>query len=77
MGLVERRPGEAKYLGRFAHRPLLDADHAQHFVLHLKQVVGIEELAAPKQRVGDRLGARIEGCLLPQTTLFLFLASVC
>ena len=33
---------------------------AEHLVLDLKQVVGVEEIAVLKQRVSDRFGSRIE-----------------
>ncbi len=46
---------------------------AQHLVLDLQQVVGIEEIAVLKQGVSDGLGLRIERAM-PAKSLALLLA---
>ena len=76
LGLIEGGSGEAKCLGCLANRSLIDTDQAEHFVFHLQQIAGIEELAVPKQRMEDDVGAWIKCGLLPQTTLFLVFALI-
>jgi hypothetical protein len=70
-GLIERRPRETKLLGRLGNRPLVHTDLSQHLVFYLDQVVGIEELAVLKQRMGHILRAGVEGSVLPQGSLFV------
>src|SRR5262249_58556461 len=62
--LVKRRPGEAKFARGFRNRPLFHADLAQHLVLDLQQVVGIEEVAGLKEWMSYLLRTGIEGPLL-------------
>src|SRR5215472_7420608 len=62
--LVKRRPGEAKLARGLRNRPLLHADLAQHLVLDLQQIVGIEEVAGLEERVSYILRTRIESSLL-------------
>jgi hypothetical protein len=51
--LIERRAEEAEGVGGLADRTLVDVNLAQHLVLDLHQVVGVEEAAVVKQRMGD------------------------
>src|ERR1035441_5439296 len=50
--LIKRRPGHAKGRGRAAHGVLVDFDSAQHLVLDLDEILGIEEVAVLEQGVG-------------------------
>ena len=44
---------------RSAYRLTLVLHTAQHFVLDLNQIPGIEEIVGPEQFVGDLIGVRI------------------
>jgi hypothetical protein len=57
--------------------PLVHAYRAQHLVLDLQQIVRIEELSVPKQRVRHGIWTRIEARLLPQRAVLALFASVC
>ena len=64
--LVKRRAGETERGGGLAHRILFHFDAAQHLVLDLEQVPGIEEFVVLEQPGRDRLGMGVEGSLLSQ-----------
>jgi hypothetical protein len=44
---------------------------AQHLVLDLHQVVGIEEVAVVKQRIGDGFRLRVEGAMAAERLALL------
>ena len=60
LSLIERWTREAEGLRGLADRTPVDVNLAQHLVLDLQQVVGIEEVAVVKQRMGDGLRTRVE-----------------
>ena len=53
LGLVEGHAGESEGRRSLGDRPPLGLHATKHLVLHLDQIVGIEELALDEQRVGD------------------------
>ena len=57
---VEDRSREAERSGRFDDRACCDLHAAQHLVLDLEQVVGIEEGVAAEQRIDDRIWMRMD-----------------
>ena len=62
LGGVEGRPGEAEGGGGLGDRLAVGQHAAQHLVLDLDQVAGVEEgVAAGEGRVDHRLGAGVEG----------------
>ena len=65
-GLVIGGARKPKRGGRLADGFLLDLDRAQHLVLHLDQVVGIEELALLEQWISHLLRVRIQASLPPK-----------
>ena len=60
LGLVEDRPGEAEGRNRRRDCRRLYPHASQHLVLHLHQVVGVEEGTAVKECIGHRLGMGVE-----------------
>jgi hypothetical protein len=64
VGLVERGTGKPKLVGRLGNRTVVDVDLAEHLVLDLKHVVGVEEIAALKQQLAHILRARVERTVL-------------
>jgi|SRR5947209_7450247 len=70
--LVERGAREAEDQRGFADGVLVDVNLAQHLVLDLQQVVGIEEVAVLKEGMSDRLGLRVERTV-PAESLALLL----
>jgi len=58
--LVEGGARESESMRSFADGLLIHVNLAEHLVLDLQEVVGIEEIAVLKQRVSDRFGLRIE-----------------
>jgi len=58
--LVEGGARESESVRSFADGLLIHVNLAEHLVLDLQQVVGIEEIAVLKQRVSNRFGLRIE-----------------
>ena len=58
--LVEGGAGESESVRGFADGLLIHVNLAEHLVLDLQKVVGVEEIAVLKQRVSDRFGLRIE-----------------
>src|SRR6516165_11232431 len=65
LGLIVSRARKSKGGSRLTDRLLLDLDAAQHLVLDLDQVVGIEELALLEQRIPHLLRARMQTSLSP------------
>ena len=63
LGLIERRPRTAKRLGRPRHGLAVHVHPAQHFVLHLHEVPGIEEFVGREQRIAYVLRAGMQGAL--------------
>jgi hypothetical protein len=68
--LIKGRARETKSRGCARDRHTIDPDLPQHFVLDLQQIVGIEEDAALKERIGDVLGVRMQGAAHPQKFSF-------
>jgi len=64
--LVERWPRKTEICRRIRHGLSFGPHAAQHLVLDLDQIPGIEEAVLGKQRIGDCAGPRIEGSLLLQ-----------
>src|SRR6202521_1369713 len=62
-GLVERRARHAEQDGGLYLRGPIDTEVAQHLVLGLDQIAGIEELARLEQRCVYAFGMRIENTL--------------
>lgn len=58
--LIERRARDPKRVGRARHGCALDIHLAEHFVPHLHEIPPIEKVVRRKQRILDRLGARME-----------------
>jgi hypothetical protein len=54
--LIERGPGEAESRRGASHRMALALHAAQHLVLDLDEISGIEKAVLGKQRVGDFAG---------------------
>ena len=69
LGLIVGRPRDTIVLDDLGYRSVLDRDTAQHLVLDLHQVAGIEELALPKLRIEHFLGRRIERALFAEDWL--------
>jgi hypothetical protein len=65
IGLVKRGTGKSKLVGRLGNRPVVGMDLAKHLVLDLKQVVGVEEIAALEQRMAHILRASVERAVMP------------
>jgi len=59
LGLIEDRPRHSERRGRFGDGSFVDLDTAEHLVLHLQQVVRIEEVGRLEQGIGDGLWMRI------------------
>ncbi len=70
LSLVESGPREAEGRSRLRDRLSVDPHSAEHLVLDLDQVAGIEELAGLKPFVGDGLGTGIEHSVLGQCLAF-------
>lgn len=62
-GLVERRARHPEERGRLGFGGAIDTEVAQHFVLALDQVAGVEEIARLEQRRAYALGVAIENAL--------------
>src|SRR5438093_291911 len=58
--LVEGNPREAEGGGRPGHRVPIGVDAAEHLVLDLDQVAGVEERVAAEERIADVLRAGVE-----------------
>lgn len=71
--LIKGGARESEIVRSFADGLLIDVNLAEHLVLDLQQVVGIEEIAVLKQRMSDRFGLRIERAM-PAEGLALLLA---
>ena len=69
-GLVIGGARKAERSSRLTDGLLLDLDAAQHFVLDLDQVVGIEEVALVEQRISHLLRAQIHTSLSLKRFLF-------
>src|SRR5580704_9846653 len=69
--LIERGPGKTKLVGRLRNRVVVDMDLPEHLVLHLVQVVGIEEVAVLKQGMEYILRTKVEGAVSPQGGLLV------
>jgi len=74
VGLVIGGAGKTKGLGALADREVVDPDPAQHLVLDLNQIVGIEEIGVPEEFVGDILRATIQTSFLLEVEKLLLLA---
>lgn len=68
--LVERRTGKSAGVRRLADRVLVDVNLAQHLVLDLHQVVGIEETAVVEQGIDDGFRMRVERAVTPKRLAF-------
>ena len=68
--LIERRTGKSAGVRRLADRALVDVNLAQHLVLDLHQVVGIEEAAVLEQGIGDGFRMRVESAVTPKRLAF-------
>jgi len=68
--LIERRPREAEHVGRSRDGLALYVHSAQHFVLHLHEIPGVEEFVGCEQRVAYRVGARMKRALGTQGLRF-------
>src|SRR5579883_3410131 len=62
--LIKGRPRKTETGRRLRQRLAVGLDAAQHLVLDLDQVAGIEEFVLEKQLVADLLGAWVEASLL-------------
>jgi len=69
LSLVESGAGEAELGGALANRGPLPAHPAQHLVLDLDEISGIEEVTGAKQRVFDPLGVPVQAAALVQGLL--------
>jgi len=72
--LVKRGPGEAELPSRLRNGLAVDSHVSEHFIFHLDQVVGIEEVTVLEERMGDILGMGIERPQLPQQQLLAWIA---
>ncbi len=70
--LIKRWPRESEGFRRLIDRRFVDLDQAEHFVLDLQQIVGIEKLVAPEGFVLDVLWPRIERALLQSQGIIPF-----
>lgn len=61
--LVEGWPGQSEGFGGLADGVLVDVNLAQHLVLDLGEIVGIEEVGGLKQRMGDGFRMGVEGAV--------------
>ena len=68
--LIERGARKPAGVCGLADRALVDVNLAQHLVLDLDQVVGIEEAAVLKQRIGNGFRMRVESAMTPQRLAF-------
>ena len=59
LGLIERRPRQPERRSRFGDGSFVDLYTAEHLVLHLQQVLRIEEVGRLEQGIGDGLRMRI------------------
>ena len=67
LGLVEGGAGEAEGRTALTHLLTLLSNPTEHLVLHLNEIVGIEEgIARGKGRIAHRLGPGIEGVVAPK-----------
>jgi hypothetical protein len=73
--LIKRRPRESGFLRRLADGELFGLDPAQHLVLDLRQVVGIEKAAVLKEGSGDGFGVGMQRTLLAEKVAFGLLGS--
>jgi len=64
LGLIEGRPRQPERRGRFGDGSFVDLYTAEHLVLHLQQVLRIEEVGRLEQGIGDGLRMRIQDTLL-------------
>jgi hypothetical protein len=70
--LIERRAGKPEGARGFADGAFVDVDMAQHLVLDLHQVVGIEEVAVLEQRIGDGFRMWVESAVTAKRLAFGF-----
>jgi hypothetical protein len=63
LNLVKRHPRETKAGGCLSGRLPFAKDPAQHFVLHLHQIAGVEEELTLKQRILHPLGMGVEAAI--------------
>lgn len=70
--LIERRTGKPEGVGGLADGVFVDVNLAQHLVLDLDQIGGIEEVAAVEQGKGDSLRMRVESALAAKRLAFGF-----
>lgn len=66
LGLVEGWPREAVFAGGGRHRCVLDGDTAQHLVLDLYRIAGIEEVALVKLGIVDLVWRRVQRAFLEE-----------
>ena len=66
LGLVEGGSGDPKSGTCAGHRMPVHVDAADHLVLHLGEIAGIEERIGLKGRVCDLLGVGVQGSVFAQ-----------
>lgn len=70
--LIERWTGKPEGVRGLADGVFVDMNLAQHLVLDLHQVVGIEEVAVLEQRISDSLRMRVESAMAAKRLAFGF-----
>ena len=70
LSLVERWPRESENPRSLADRRFFHLDQPKHLVLHLQQIVGVEELVRSEGLVDDILRSWVERTLLAQKVSF-------
>jgi len=68
--LIKRWTGKPEGIRGLADGVFVEMNLAQHFVLYLHQVVGIEEVAAVEQGKGDSLRMRVESAMAAKRLAF-------
>ena len=69
-GGIERRSRKAEPGRRLGDRGAVDADPPQHLVLHLNEVLAVEEVVFGEQRVAHELWSPVEAAVLFQELSF-------
>ena len=68
VGFVVGDPGKSESVRGTGHGPAVAVNPAQHLVLHLHKIVGVEEGGFLEQGIADPLGLGIEGVVVSQCT---------
>lgn len=68
--LIKRRARKSEGVGGLADGSFVDVNLAQHLVLDLHEIVGIEEVAVLEQRIGDSFWMRVESAVTAERLVF-------